>query len=84
MTDDPNARATAYETRARPDWIDDPWYDLRPEQAWRAGWEAARAQAVRICKQTAIPDYCTALEAHGRMAGTIEAAHAIAAMEPPS
>ena len=37
----PNARA-AGETRARP-WIDDPWYDLRPEQAWRAGWEAAVA-----------------------------------------
>jgi hypothetical protein len=87
MTDKPqNACAV---TRYRTDqlrWIDDPWSALTTGEAdaWRAGFEAAKAQAVRICRQTAIPDYCTAPEAHGRMAGTVEAAHAIAAMEPPA
>lgn len=66
-------------------WIDDPWSALTTGEAdaWRAGWEAARAQAVRICRQVPIPEDCTAQEAHGRMAGTLEAAQAIAAMEPP-
>ena len=67
-------------------WIDDPWSDMTTGEAdaWRAGWEAARAQAVRICRQTVIPEDCGHAEAHGRMAGTVEAAQAIASMEPPA
>lgn len=69
-----------------PRWSDDPWSALTTGEgeAWRAGYAAAKAQAVRICRQAVIPDYCTALEAHGRMAGTVEAAQAIEAMEPPA
>jgi hypothetical protein len=60
-------------------WIDDPWYDLRPEQAWRAGWEAAKAQAVTI----ATPPQGRLLPAEYYDARE-QIADAIAAMDPPS
>ncbi len=76
-----NARALPTAPRR---WSDDPWSAMTKDDVWRAGYAAAKAQAVRICRQTAIPDYCAALEAYGRIAGTVEAAQAIEAMEPPA
>lgn len=72
------------ETRARR-WSDDPWSALTMDEAaaWRDGYEAAKAQAVRLAHQVPVPEDCGAIEAHGRMAGSLSAAEAIAAMEPP-
>lgn len=71
-------------TRAPRPWIDDPWSAMTTGEgeAWRAGYEAARQQAVRLARQVPIPADCGHAEAHGRMAGSLDAAHAIAAMEP--
>lgn len=64
--------------------VDDPRYNMRPEQAWRAGWEAAKAQATRLAGQVPIPEDCAAIEAHGRLSAAMDAAHAISAMDPPA
>lgn len=66
-------------------WSDDPWSALTTgEDAWRAGYEAARAQAVRAARQAPIPEDASPAEAHGRLSGAMIAAEAIAAMEPPA
>lgn len=78
-----NARALPTAPRR---WSDDPWSALTTGEgeAWRRGWEAARAQAVRAARQAPIPEDASPAEAYGRMAGTVEAAQAIEAMEPPA
>lgn len=85
----PNARAIAGD---RPEWIDDPWYDLRPEQAWRAGWEAAKVRAAflaleRSCWASNECDSDDALErfhSEPRMEMARDIREAITAMEPPA
>ena len=94
---DTNARAVPAD---RPDWINDPWYDLRPEQAWRAGWEAARKQIAdglraqsdwhRAAQQTPIrfptgKEVPRLTNTHDMWADALGgAATAIAAMDPPA
>lgn len=57
---------------------------LPHNDVWRAGYEVARKQATRLAGQVPIPEYCSAIEAHGRLSAAMDAAHAIAAMEPPA
>ena len=66
-------------------WSDDPWSALTTGEgdAWRAGYEAARAQAVKAARSAPIPKDASPAEAHGRLSGALIAAQAIAAMEPP-
>lgn len=79
--DDPNARAAA-KTRARR-WSDDPWSALTTgeAEAWRAGWEEAKAQALKA----AAVDIGLLRDLHEEKAaaGASLIAGAIAAMEPP-
>lgn len=69
-----------------PRWVDDPWSAMTTgeAEAWRAGWEAAKAQATRLAGQVPIPEDCAAIEAHGRLSAAMDAAHAISAMDPPA
>lgn len=82
MTSGRNSRAASAPAPRR--WSDDPWSALTTgeAEAWRAGYEAARAQAVTLARRVPIPCQCSPAEAHGRMTGSLDAALAIAAMEP--
>jgi len=66
-------------------WSDDPWCNMTTgeAEAWRAGWEAAKAQAVTVARRSPIPEEASPAEAHGRLSGALISAEAIASMEPP-
>jgi len=66
-------------------WSDDPWCNMTTGEAdaWRCGFETARTMAVLYARRVKLPEDCGPAEAHGRMAGSLDAAEAIAAMEPP-
>jgi len=65
-------------------WVDDLWGSMTTgeAEAWRAGWEAAKGQAAWVALRVSMPPRCTALESRERIAGSITAAFAIAAMKP--
>ena len=56
-----------------------------PSDEWLAGWRAAMRRAATLARQIEIPEDCSAIEAHGRLMGALNASEAIhAAMEPPA
>lgn len=68
-----------------PRWSDDAWAAMREDEraAWRAGYEAARRQAMRAVLFVPIPEDASPAEAHGRLMSGFSASCIIAAMVRP-
>lgn len=65
-------------------WLNDPWFAMRLGEAaaWRAGWDAAKAQAAGECRALHSASLGRDLVSIGRRAGMADCAVAVEMMEP--